>query len=89
MDVGVVKWQFECHLFRKRAATLLQNICKTFEMPNTNFKTDIRYEKAAKWWIEVPVLKCPEVMKISGFTDDKTKGNTIAKRVQRMKKTIK
>ena len=81
MDVGVVKWQFECHLFRKSAATLLQNICKIFEMPNTRFTTDIWYEKAAKWWIEVPVLKCPEVMKISSFTDEETKDNTIAQRV--------
>ena len=66
----------------------MQNICKTFEIPNTNFKTDIRYEKAAKRWIEVPVLKCPEVMKISGFTDEETKDNTIAQCVRWMKKTI-
>ena len=51
-------------------------------------KTDPRYERAAKRWIEVPQLKCPEVMKISGFSETEAKDNTICQRVRRMKKGL-
>ena len=51
-------------------------------------KTDPRYERAAKRWIEVPQLKCPEVMNISGFSKSEAKDNTLCQRVRRMKKGL-
>ena len=57
-------------------------------MPTTSVKNDARYEKAARRWLEIPALKCPEVMKISGFSAEEVKNNTICQRVRRMKASI-
>ena len=51
-------------------------------------KTDPRYERAAKRWIEVPQLRCPKVMKILGFSKSEAKDNTLCQRVRRMKKGL-
>ena len=72
----------------KSAATLLERIRETPLMPTTSVKNDARYEKAARRWLEIPALKCPEVMKISGFSAEEVKNNTICQRVRRMKASI-
>ena len=83
-----VKWLLDSHPLSKSAATLSEKICETLLMPTTSVKNDARYEKAARRWLEIPALKCPEVMKITGFSAEEVKNNTICQRVRRMKASI-